>query len=117
MNKFSNYSILVSRKASEGIKLTKPFEVVAKVVELRETDRGPCPKFKIGQEFDISPNENHVPREPLCRWAYHSLFPFSTIIEFGGEIYWEKDPHVAHVSCPDPFRVVVFEISRKEKKS
>ena len=47
--------------------------------------------------------------------ALHSMFPLATVLEFGGAFPWEADPNKALVACPDPHRVVVFELRREEK--
>ena len=59
--------------------------------------------------FDLS---NPEEREKICEWAYHSLFPFYSMLKFDGTIPWEPDPNKALVSCPDPHNVVVFELRR-----
>ena len=89
------------------------YKLIAKVKELREDGgTGPCPMYEVGQEFDLSKPEE---KEKICKWAYHTMFPFLAILEFDGTIPWEPDPNKGLISCPDPHRVVVFEIRREIK--
>ena len=90
--------------------MPKEYRIIAKVKELRDASgKGPCPLYSVGQEFDLSKPEELV---KICRWAYNSMFPFITILEYDGTIPWEPDPNKAVISCPDPHNVVVFEIRR-----
>jgi uncharacterized repeat protein (TIGR04076 family) len=94
--------------------LPKADRVIAKVHELRaEEGRMPCPHFKLNQEFDLS---NPDERKKICKWALHSMFPLATVLEFGGAFPWESDPNKALVACPDPHRIVVFELRREESE-
>ena len=40
------------------------------------------------------------------------MFPFLTVLEFGGSLPWEPHPDKAFVACPDPHNIVVFELRR-----
>jgi len=90
--------------------MVKRYRVVARVAEMRsQPGKEPCPLYRLGDEFELtSPKE----RVLVCRWALHSLFPFAAVLEFGGSLPWEPDPDRAMVACPDPHRVVVFELRR-----
>ncbi len=93
--------------------MTKRYRVIVRVAELRhESGREPCNLYSLGEEFDLTVPEE---RAKVCRWAYNSMFPFLTVLEFGGALPWEPDPKKAFVSCPDPHNVVVFEIERMEE--
>ncbi len=95
--------------------MTKEYRVIAKIHELRaEEGREPCPYFKLNQEFDLS---NPDERKDVCKWALNSIFPLAAVLEFGGTFPWESDPEKALAACPDPHRIVVFELRREEKTS
>lgn len=93
--------------------MTKRYRIVARVSELRsESHSKPCPLYKLGDEFDLTKEEE---RAKVCRWAYNSMFPFLTVLEFDGALPWEPDPQKAFVACPDPHNVVVFELECMEE--
>jgi uncharacterized repeat protein (TIGR04076 family) len=81
--------------------------VVARVVEIRgRHGSGKCSYgHKHGEVFEIG---EVCPS--ICAWAFNALFPFATVLRFGGSLPWEKDPGRATVSCPDPDNTVVFEL-------
>jgi uncharacterized repeat protein (TIGR04076 family) len=90
--------------------MAKTYRIIARVAELRhESGKGPCRLYKLGDEFDLSKPEE---KEKVCRWAYNAMFPFLTVLEYGGTLPWEADPGRAYVACPDPNNVVVFELRR-----
>ena len=81
-------------------------DVTARVI----SQKGTCAAgHKVGEEFVIG--EKTPPN--LCSWACYSLFPFATVLQFGGSFPWEKDPDKTTVACPDPGNPVVFELRRK----
>lgn len=86
--------------------------IVARVAELRaEPGKTPCELYKLGDEFDLMISDE---RQKICRWAYNSMYPIMLLMEFGGELPWEPDPIL--LSCPNPHRVVVFELNREGEK-
>lgn len=90
--------------------MSKRYRIIARVAELRaQPGKSPCSLYKVGDEFDLTIPEE---KEKVCRWAYNSLMPFMTVLEFGGTLPWEPDPDQAYVACPDPHNVVVFELKR-----
>lgn len=74
------------------------------------SQRGTCLcGHKVGDEFvlgDVAP-------AGLCSWAFNAIFPFASVLQFGGALPWEKDPDRALVACPDPDSPVVFEVRRE----
>ncbi len=93
-----------------GARTTKRYRIVARVAELRaQPGESPCKLYKVGDEFDLSKDSE---RAKVCRWAYNSMLPFITVLEFGGAFPWGKDPDRTSVACPDPGNVVVFELKR-----
>ena len=84
------------------------YEVVAKVI----SQKGTCDwHHKVGDEFPIG--EKGPPS--MCPWAFHTLFPFASVLQFGGSFPWESDRDKATVACPDPANPVVFELKRVRK--
>jgi len=80
-------------------------EVIARVI----SQKGTCAAgHKVGDEFIIG--EKTPPA--LCSWAFYSLFPSATVLQFGGSFPWDKDPNKTSVTCPDPANPVVFELRR-----
>ncbi len=80
-------------------------EVIAKVI----SQKGICEAgHKINDEFVIG---QQTPPN-LCSWAFHSLFPFAEVLQFGGSFPWEDDPDKATIACPDPMNPVIFELRR-----
>ncbi|MHA2162269.1 MAG: TIGR04076 family protein [Candidatus Thorarchaeota archaeon] len=91
--------------------MSKTYRVIARVAELRaEPGKSPCPHFNLNDEYDFS---NPDDRKKVCKWAFHSMFPLVSVLEFGGVFPWESDPDRASVACPDPHRIVVFELRRE----
>ncbi len=80
-------------------------EIVARVV----SQKGSCEAgHKVGDEFVIA---QKTPAG-MCSWAFHALFPFAEVLEFGGSFPWEDTPDVATAACPDAANPVVFELRR-----
>jgi uncharacterized repeat protein (TIGR04076 family) len=53
----------------------------------------------------------------MCSWAFYALFPFATVLQFGGSFPWEEDKDKTTVACPDPGNPVVFELRGGTKSS
>lgn len=80
-------------------------DIVARIV----SQKGTCEAaHKVGDEFVIS--QKTPPG--MCSWAFHALFPFAEVLEFGGSFPWEAKRGTATVACPDPANPVVFELRR-----
>lgn len=82
-------------------------EVIARVI----SQKGSCAAgHKVGEEFLIG---DKTP-PGMCAWSYYTLFPFATVMQYGGSFPWVKDPDAATtVACPDPDNPVVFELRRR----
>ena len=81
-------------------------DVIARVI----SQKGTCAAgHKVGDEFVIGQKTPPA----FCSWAFHTLFPFAQVLQFGGSLPWEDDPDRATVACPDPGNSVVFELRRK----
>ncbi len=91
------------------------YKVIARVHELRTTEgHDPCPLFKLNEEFDLS---NPQERTKICKWAINSMFPGEIALEYGGSIPFGEHTDRIRIACPDPDRIVVFELRQEEKKS
>jgi len=85
--------------------MTKQYKVVARIV----SQKGICSLgHKVGDEFVIG---DYTPAG-MCSWAFYTLFPFATALQFGGVFPWEDNPGKAVVACPDSTNPVVFELRR-----
>ncbi len=83
-------------------------EVVARVT----SQQGTCAAgHRVGDEFAIGDNTP----AGMCSWAFHTIFPFATVFQFGGSFPWEDDRDKTTVACPDPGSPVVFELRRTGK--
>jgi uncharacterized repeat protein (TIGR04076 family) len=63
---------------------------------------------KAGDEFPIG----DITPAGMCAWAFYALFPFASVLQFGGSFPWEDDQDKNVVACPDPANPVVFELRR-----
>ncbi len=83
------------------------YKLAARVI----SQKGSCAAgHKVGDEFVIS---DSTPAG-MCAWAFYALFPFATVLTYGGSFPWENDPDKSLVACPDPVNPVVFELIRKK---
>ncbi|HAV10280.1 MAG TPA: hypothetical protein DCX22_01495 [Dehalococcoidia bacterium] len=82
--------------------------VIATVI----SQKGTCSAgHKAGDVFDIG----ELTPDGMCAWAYYTLYPFSTVLRFGGSFPWEPDTDKSIVACPDPDNPVIFELRRIRK--
>ncbi len=88
--------------------MTELSQVCARVV----SQEGRCVAgHKVGDEFtvgDLTPGG-------LCSYAFQAIWPFVTVLQFGGALPWESDPDKATVACPDAENPVVFELRRSPR--
>jgi len=88
--------------------MAEQYQVVARVV----SQKGSCvAEHKVDDEFLIA---DKTPTG-MCSWAFYAMFPFVTVLQFGGSFPWENDRDKATVACPDPANPVVFELRRLRK--
>ena len=81
------------------------YEVSATVI----SQKGTCSLgHKVGDKFLIA---DKTP-PGMCAWAFYTLFPFISALQFGGSFPWEKERGIAIVACPDPDNPVVFKLKR-----
>ncbi|OGN91777.1 MAG: hypothetical protein A2Z75_05590 [Chloroflexi bacterium RBG_13_50_10] len=81
------------------------YEVIIRVI----SQKGSCSLgHKVGDEFRLA---DKTP-PGMCPWAFYTLFPFVSALQFGGSFPWEKDKDKATIACPDPENPVVFELKR-----
>ncbi len=69
----------------------------------------PCDRFTDGQEFIL--DSSNKP-DGFCSWAWADIQRDATIIRFGGNIPYVKQPGTHIVCCTDAFRPVAFKIER-----
>lgn len=86
--------------------------LLCRVLEIRGPDGpGRCSYgHVVGDEWEIG--ETCPPG--LCAWAFNALYPFATVLRFGGTLPWEPENGRARVCCPDPDNNVVFELRRAD---
>ncbi len=88
--------------------MAEQHEVIARVV----SQKGTCVAgHKAGDEFLIG---NTTPAG-MCSYAFQTIFPLATVLQFGGSFPWEDDPDKATVACPDAGNPVVIELRRTRK--
>jgi len=84
-------------------------KLTAKVI----SQKGVCSAgHKVGDEFVVS----DLTCKGMCAWAFYSLFPFASVLMYGGKFPWEGDPNKCTVACPDGANPVVFQLTREPKK-
>ncbi|HIE05494.1 MAG TPA: TIGR04076 family protein [bacterium (Candidatus Stahlbacteria)] len=70
--------------------------------------KGTCEAgHRTGQKFIY---EGRLP--DICPAAFHSLYPYLRVLQFGGNLPWEEEGQ-ALIACPDPENPVVFRLERK----
>jgi uncharacterized repeat protein (TIGR04076 family) len=85
--------------------MAKQYRVVARVM----SRKGTCAAgHKMGDEFALG---DCTPAD-MCSWAFYTIFPFATVLQFGGSFPWEDSQGKAVVACPDSQNPVVFELRR-----
>jgi uncharacterized repeat protein (TIGR04076 family) len=62
-----------------------------------------------GQKFEL----NCYDPGGLCGFFYHDIFPYLSVMQFGGKYpWWEQE--TIDVECPDRYNTVSLKIERKE---
>jgi uncharacterized repeat protein (TIGR04076 family) len=88
--------------------MTEMYRVVARII----SQQGTCTAgHRVGDEFiidDTTPNG-------MCSWAFYTVFPFASTLQYKGSFPWENNSEKAVVACPDPTNPVVFELRRVKK--
>jgi len=63
----------------------------------------------VGQQFEL----NCYDPGGLCGFFYHDLFPYLTVMQFGGKYpWWDQD--TIEVECPDRYNVVSLKVEKKK---
>jgi uncharacterized repeat protein (TIGR04076 family) len=63
----------------------------------------------MGQQFEL----NCYDSGGLCGFFYHDIFPYLSVMQFGGKYpWWDKD--MIEVECPDRYNTVSLKIERKK---
>jgi len=85
--------------------MVKQYQVTARVM----SQKGTCAAgHRVGDEFSIG---DSTPAG-MCAWAFYTVFPFSTVLQFDGSFPWEDDRDKSTVACLDSANPVVFELRR-----
>ena len=72
-------------------------------------EEGKCPDgHKIGDTFEYPED-----RGKICPAAFHTIYPYTRVMESGGSYPFFEEPDAHYTCCPDYKRPVVFKISRK----
>jgi uncharacterized repeat protein (TIGR04076 family) len=83
------------------------YRVIAKIIHID----GTCSMgHKLGEEFII---DDSTPKG-MCSWAFYTIFPFYSVLKYGGTFPWEENPDKAIIACPDPQNIVHFELKREK---
>jgi uncharacterized repeat protein (TIGR04076 family) len=89
--------------------------LTGKIVEVK----GECSAgHHVGEEFDLTlfSEDAKAYRTPhVCAFLYDAIFPYLTVLQFGGTFPWEKNKDKFLASCPDNNKVTV-EIRRTRSK-
>ena len=85
--------------------MSNTYKIIARVI----SQKGTCEAgLREGDEFEVG---EKTP-DNVCSFAFTSIFPFATVLQFGGVLPWEKDPDKATIACPDAENPVVFELRK-----
>ena len=88
---------MVIQPNRQGIEMS---HVIANVM----SGKGNCENHKVGDEFEIG--EKTPPN--VCSWAFHTPFPFTQVMLYGGSFPWARDLNKATTPCLDPENAVVL---------
>jgi len=93
--------------------MTKPSEKIPDIRVTVKSVQGKCSlDHRVGEEYIF---KGGITPGGLCVEAMLTVIPASRTLMFEGRHFWEKDPDVISVCCPDPKNLVVFEIKRLKK--
>jgi len=88
---------------------TKVYNVIGTIKDVK----GTCHVgHKVGDQLNLSGHSS----DGLCGFLYHDIFPFITMLQFGGEFPagWRGSDKL-RFSCMDKANCVTVELSRKKK--
>lgn len=90
--------------------MTQPSEKIPDIKVTVKSIKGKCAlKHKVGEEFFF---RGGIAPGGLCTEGMLTVIPAARTLMFGGTHFWEEDPDVISVCCPDAKNLVVFEIRR-----
>jgi uncharacterized repeat protein (TIGR04076 family) len=93
--------------------MTKPTKKIPDIKVTVKSVKGKCYLgHQVGEEYIFKGGT--VPGG-LCVEAMLTVIPAARTLMFEGKHFWEKDPDVISVCCPDPKHFVVFAIRRLRK--
>ncbi len=88
--------------------MAEQYQVIAKVI----SQKGTCSAgHKVGDGIDVG----GLSPADMCPFAFCAVFPFTTVLQFGGAVPWDEYRDKTRVACPDAENPVVFELRRLRK--
>lgn len=73
---------------------------------------GKCPsEYEVGRVWTIT---DHMCPLGMCAYAFNSITPFITMLQYGGQFPWSDRP-TAKVCCPDADNPVVFRLTAETR--
>ena len=91
------------------------FDDLAEQYRRPDVHFGPCPFFKVGEEFTV----DYLVQRPdgfECDWAWDDLHKILMVLMLKGDYAtWMKDPSNFITCCTDGVKPVVFKVERLEE--
>jgi uncharacterized repeat protein (TIGR04076 family) len=79
--------------------------------ETSDAFQGPiCTLWEEGKKFIVQ-EDGRMPSD-FCSWAWYDIHRDLSVLRFGGNFLWMKEPGVGFVSCTDGLRPVIFKLER-----
>ena len=76
---------------------------------------------KIGEKFDVhlyeegewgTETRKNTRTPAMCSHLYFALFPYISVLQYGGEFPWMDNKDLFYMNCPDPDNCVSVEVRR-----
>jgi len=65
-----------------------------------------------GQKFEVDPfNTGNI-----CGFLYWPAHRFINLLLRDGSLPWEAEPHIIHGTCPDPYNVTTFRLTKENRE-
>ena len=69
-----------------------------------------CTLWEEGREFTVQEDGKMPP--DFCSWAWHDIHRELSVLRFGGDFPWMRNPGMGYACCTDGLRPVVFKLER-----
>lgn len=80
-----------------------------RIVGTIKSIKGQCSAgHKVGDKFELSCYSS----AGLCGFFYHDLFPWISVLQYGGSYPWYEDKDVVELECIDKYNAVTIELRR-----